>query len=137
MPQYFLMKSEPEVYSWAQFCREGKGRWDGVRNFQARNVLQSMRVGDAALFYHSNDGREIVGTMQVVREAYPDPTDESGKFVCVDVVPLKAFARPVGLKEIKAHPKLQQMKLLKQSRLSVMPVTVDEWHILCQLGAGA
>lgn len=135
MPSYFLMKSEPDAFSWQQFEKDRVTRWDGVRNYQARNVMQAMRVGDEALFYHSNEGREIVGVMRVVREAYPDPTDETGKFVCVDMEIGKKFKRAVTLAEIKQHPKLQNLSLIKQSRLSVMPITVDEWKILCKLGS--
>lgn len=134
MPSYFLMKSEPDAYSWQQFEKDRTTRWDGVRNYQARNHMQSMRLGDEALFYHSNEGREIVGVMQVVREAYLDPTDESGKFVCVDMEIGKKFKRAVTLAEIKQHPKLQNLSLIKQSRLSVMPIAIDEWKILCKLG---
>jgi predicted RNA-binding protein with PUA-like domain len=96
--------------------------------------MQSMRKGDEALFYHSNEGREIVGVMQVVREAYPDPTDESARFVCVDMEIGNKFKRAVTLAEIKQHPKLQNLSLIKQSRLSVMPIAIDEWKILCKLG---
>jgi predicted RNA-binding protein with PUA-like domain len=129
------MKSEPDAYSWQQFEKDRITRWDGVRNYQARNHMQSMRVGDEALFYHSNEGREIVGVMQVVREAYLDPTDESGKFVCVDMEIGKKFKHAVTLAEIKQHPKLQNLSLIKQSRLSVMPIAIDEWKILCKLGS--
>ena len=128
------MKSEPDAFSWQQFEKDRITRWDGVRNYQARNVMQSMRRGDEALFYHSNEGREIVGVMRVVREAYLDPTDESGKFVCVDMEIGKKFKRAVTLAEIKQHPKLQNLSLIKQSRLSVMPIAIDEWKILCHLG---
>jgi predicted RNA-binding protein with PUA-like domain len=134
MPSYFLMKSEPDAFSWQQFEKDRITRWDGVRNYQARNHMQSMRMGDEALFYHSNEGREIVGLMKVVREAYPDPTDLSGKFVCVDMEIGKRFKRAVTLAEIKQHPKLQNLSLIKQSRLSVMPIAIDEWKILCKLG---
>ena len=128
------MKSEPDAFSWQQFEKDRITRWDGVRNYQARNHMQSMRMGDEALFYHSNEGREIVGLMKVVREAYPDPTDLSGKFVCVDMEIGKRFKRAVTLAEIKQHPKLQNLSLIKQSRLSVMPIAIDEWKILCKLG---
>ena len=128
------MKSEPDAFSWQQFEKDRITRWDGVRNFQARKVMQSMRVGDEALFYHSNEGREIVGAMRVVREAYPDPTDASSKFVCVDMQIGRKFNRPVTLTEIKQHPDLQNLSLIKQSRLSVMPIAIDEWKILCHLG---
>ena len=135
MPSYFLMKSEPDAFSWQQFEKDRTTRWDGVRNYQARNHMQSMRKGDEVLFYHSNEGKEIVGVMKVLREAYPDPSDKSGKFVCVDMQIGKKFKRPVTLAEIKQHPDLQNLSLIKQSRLSVMPITIDEWKILCKLGA--
>ena len=136
MTQYFLLKSEPDANSWDDLVRQKVGRWDGVRNYTARNNLISMKKGDLAFFYHSNIGKEIVGIMKVVEEAYPDPTDEKGKFVCVNVAPVKKFLRPVTLAEVRAHPKLRNLLLLKQSRLSVMPIGVDEWEILCDLGSG-
>ena len=134
--QYWLLKSEPDVYSWDRLVKEKTGRWDGVRNYTARNYLSAMKKGDLGLFYHSNIGKEAVGILKITGEAYPDPTDKSGKFVCVDVAPVKRFKRPVTLAEIKQHPDLQQMALLKYSRLSVQPVTVDEWEIICHLGGG-
>lgn len=131
---YYLLKSEPDAYSWEDLLREKTGRWDGVRNFQARNHLNAMKKGDLGLFYHSNIGKEVVGILKIVKEAYPDPTDKTGKFTCVDVAPYKAFKKPVTLAEIKAHKGLQEMGLIRQSRLSVMPVSAKEWEIITKLG---
>jgi predicted RNA-binding protein with PUA-like domain len=131
---YWLMKSEPSAYSWQQFLKDKKSGWTGVRNFQARNNMQAMKLGDQAFFYHSNEGREIVGIMKVSKPYHPDPTDESGKFGMVEVTAVKALKNSVTLEMIKAHPKLKNMALLKQSRLSVSPVTGEEWEIICRLG---
>lgn len=131
---YWLLKSEPDAYSWDDLVKQKVGRWDGVRNFTARNNLQAMKKGDLGFFYHSNIGKEVVGIVKIVREAYPDPTDESGKFVCVDVAPEKKLKRAVTLAEIKEHKGLSEMKLIRQSRLSVMPVTAKEWEIITKLG---
>lgn len=125
---YWLVKSEPDCYSFEKLAKDGRSMWDGVRNFQARNNLMKMKVGDQAFFYHSNIGKEIVGICEVVREHYPDPTDESGKFVVVDVAHVKPLKNPVTLQLIKSVPKLQNIALLKQSRLSVMPITNEEWN---------
>ena len=130
----WLMKSEPSAYSWAQFVKDKKSGWTGVRNFQARNNMQAMKLGDEAFFYHSNEGREIVGVMKVSKLYHPDPTDETGKFGMVEVTPVKALKNPVTLEAIKVHPKLKNMALLKQSRLSVSPVAAEEWDIICKLG---
>ena len=111
-----------------------RDHWDGIRNYQARNNLKAMKVGDYCFFYHSNEGKEIVGICEVVREFYPDPTDESGKWVVVDVVPVKPLQKFVTLAEIKATPALANISLLKQMRLSVAPITPDEWHILLEMG---
>ncbi|MBU6475293.1 MAG: EVE domain-containing protein [Alphaproteobacteria bacterium] len=132
--KYWLMKSEPESYAWSEFVSDKKTGWTGVRNFQARNNMRAMKKGDLAFFYHSNDGREIVGVMEVVKEYHPDPTDKTGKFGMVAVAPLKAFKTPVTLAAIKAHPRLRDMALLRQSRLSVAPVTPAAWEILCGMG---
>ncbi len=132
--QYWLMKSEPAAYAWDEFLKDKKTGWTGVRNFQARNNMQAMQKGDRAFFYHSNDGREIVGIMEVVKDYHPDPTDATGKFGMVAVAPLKAFKNPVTLAQIKAHPQLREMALIRQSRLSVSPVTAEEWKILCKMG---
>ncbi len=124
---YWLMKSEPDVYPWAQLVKEKRGAWDGVRNYQAANNLRAMQVGDEALFYHSNIGLAVVGIMRIVKTAYPDPSDASGKFVMVDVAPVSACPEPLTLKQMKADPILSQMAMVRQSRLSVSPVTVQEW----------
>jgi len=124
---YWLIKSEPFKYSWDQFVKDKKTFWDGVRNYQARNNLQAMKKGDLLLFYHSNEGLEIVGMAEVVKEAYQDPTTEEKAWVVVDVKPVKKFPKPLSLAAIKANPKLQQMGLVKQGRLSVSAVTQEEW----------
>ena len=131
---YWLMKSEPSAYSWQQFLKDKKSGWTGVRNFQARNNMQAMKLGDEAFFYHSNEGREIVGIMKVSKLYHPDPTDGTGKFGMVEVTPVRMLKNPVTLEAIKAHPKLKDMALLKQSRLSVSPVAAQEWDIICRLG---
>jgi predicted RNA-binding protein with PUA-like domain len=117
---YWLVKSEPKMYSWDEFVRDGTTY--GVRNYQARNHLRSMRIRDAALFYHSNEGKEIVGVAEVTREAYPDPTTKDPRWVVVDLDPIVQLARPVALDEIKADPDFEGIPLIRQSRLSVMPV---------------
>ncbi len=132
--QYWLVKSEPDTYSFDQLVADGRTRWDGVRNYQARNNLRAMKVGDICLFYHSNIGLEIVGLARVAREQYPDPTAEKGDWSAVDLEPVKPLARPVPLAEIKAHPGLQQFGLVRNGRLSVMPATFDEFSILLALG---
>jgi predicted RNA-binding protein with PUA-like domain len=118
----WLAKSEPSKYSWDDLVEDGSTCWDGVRNAQARNNLAAMKKGDLVLYYHSNEGREIVGVARVTAEAYPDPTTDDERWVVVDLAPLKALARPVSLADIKADPKLAGIALLKQSRLSVMPI---------------
>lgn len=124
---YWLIKSEPSVYAWDQLLKDGRTHWNGVRNFQAAKNLKTMKKGDKAFFYHSNEGLAIVGIVTIVREAYPDPSDKTGTFVMVDVEPGKALKKPVTLKDIKADPGLKTMALVKQSRLSVCPVTPEEW----------
>ena len=133
---YWLMKSEPDAWSWdQQVARGAKGEpWTGVRNYAARLHLNAMKKGDLAFFYHSNEGKEIVGITRIVRTAYPDPTDKTAKFVCVDITADKPLKNPVTLAAIKATPKLSEMALLKQSRLSVQPVTAEEWKIICKMG---
>ncbi len=133
--RYWLMKSEPDAYSWSRLVADGRGQWDGVRNHQAANNLKAMRRGDRAFFYHSSEGREIVGVMEIERESYPDPTDSTGKWVVVDVKPVAPLARPVTLVEIRAEPRLKNMWLVRHSRLSVMPVTADEWKVIQALAA--
>jgi predicted RNA-binding protein with PUA-like domain len=134
---HWLMKSEPDVWSWQQQLEKGVEGWSGVRSYQAANNLKAMREGDLAFFYHSNIGKEIVGIVEIVREAYPDATDASGRFVMVDVKAVEGFERPVGLAEIKQDPALKEMALLKYARLSVQPVTAAEWQYICRLGGGA
>jgi predicted RNA-binding protein with PUA-like domain len=133
---YWLIKSEPSTWGWdAQVARGAKGEpWTGVRNHAAKLNLMKMKTGDRAFFYHSVDEKRIAGIVEVIREHYPDPTDESGKFVVVDVKAVEPFGEPVTLADIKAEPRLQDMVLLKQSRLSVQPVADDEWKIICRMG---
>ncbi|MGC8532501.1 MAG: EVE domain-containing protein [Acidiphilium sp.] len=131
---YWLVKSEPDAFSWAQQVANGVEPWTGVRNHSAKLNLKAMRVGDRAFFYHSNIGREIVGIVRVVREAYPDPTAESGDWVAVDMRAECAVPKPITLAQIKADPGLQDMALIRQSRLSVCPVTEAQWRHLCALG---
>lgn len=132
--KYWLMKSEPSVYSWSQLVKDKKTHWNGVRNFQAANNLREMKKGDLAFFYHSNEGKEIVGICQIVKEAYPDPSDESGKFVMVDVAPFKELAKPVGLTAIKADPAFGDIALIRLSRLSVQPISAVHWKKICSMG---
>lgn len=131
---YWLVKSEPFKYSWDQFVKDGRTYWDGVRNYQARNNLKAMKKGDSVLYYHSNEGLEIVGVARVVRESYQDPTTEDDRWVVVDLEPVKALESPVPLSEIKREKRLQNISLIKQSRLSVMPVTKDEFEIIVKMG---
>lgn len=134
MAQYWLIKSEPFKYSWEQLLKDGKTFWDGVRNFQARKNLMAMKKGDKCLFYHSNEGLAIVGIAEVIKEHYPDPTDDTGKWVCVDVKPYQSLKKPVTLEEIKKHPQLKNMQFVRQQRLSVSQVTEQEYEIICELG---
>jgi predicted RNA-binding protein with PUA-like domain len=129
---YWLLKSEPFVYPWSKLVADGLNGWDGVRNYQAANNLKAMKVGEKAFFYHSNEGLEIVGVAEIVREAYPDTSDPSGRFVMVDIKPVRPVVRPVTLKEMKADPRLAELKLIRQSRLSVVPVGDAEWALLCE-----
>ncbi len=130
---YWLLKSEPHKYSWDRMVADGRTHWDGVRNHQAAINLKAMKVGDHAFFYHSNEGLEIVGVVEIVRTAYPDPGDPAGRFVMVDVAPVKPVKRSVTLKEIKAEPRLAELALVRQSRLSVVPVGAAEWAILSDM----
>ncbi len=130
---YWLVKSEPGTWSWDDHVKAGTAEWDGVRNHQAANNLRAMKLGDRAFFYHSVNEKRIVGVLEVVREAYPDPSDASGRFVMVDLEAVKPVERPVSLKEIKAEPRLEAMALIKQSRLSVMPVRDEEWRVICAM----
>jgi len=131
---YWLFKSEPETWSWEQQKKDGaKGaEWDGVRNYQARNHMRAMNRGDFALFYHSGDEKQAVGIVKIVKEAHPDSTDPTGKWECVDVAAVTDLPRPVTLVEIKANPRLKDMVLVRNSRLSVQPVTAEEWKIVCR-----
>jgi predicted RNA-binding protein with PUA-like domain len=131
---YWLIKSEPFVYSFAQLVADRRTRWDGIRNYEARNNLRAMKKGDLALFYHSNEGKEIVGVAKVVRAAYPDPTTDDD-WAAVDVAPAFALKKPVTLAQVKAHPKLSKMALVKKSRISVVPVTDQEYSLVLATGA--
>ena len=131
--QFWLIKSEPSTWSWENQIKEGTSMWDGVRNYQARNNLKKMKKGDLCFFYHSVSERSIVGIVEVVKEFYDDPTDKTGKFVVVDVKPLKKLKKPVSLDQIKKIKRLQEISLIKQSRLSVMPLKKSEWDIILKL----
>jgi predicted RNA-binding protein with PUA-like domain len=135
--RYWLLKSEPFKYSWDRLVAEGRTHWDGVRNHQAANNLKAMKKGDRAFFYHSNEGLEIVGIAEIARAAYPDPSDATGRFVMVDVTPLQGVKNPVTLAAIKAEPKLQNLALVRQSRLSVVPVAAAEWTLICRMAGVA
>lgn len=127
---YWLIKSEPGTWSWEQHVKKGADAWTGVRNHQAKAHLNAMKKGDRAFFYHSGEGKEIVGVSEVVREAYPDPTDQTGAFVCVDVKAVEPMKAAVSLADIKAESKLKDMVLVKNSRLSVQPVSAEEWKLV-------
>ena len=130
---YWLVKSEPSSYSWEQFNKDKQTRWDGVRNYAARNHLKAMKKGDEVLFYHSREGVEIVGVAKVSKEFYQDPTTEDENWVSVDLKPVRALKKPVSLNDIKADPRLASMALVKLGRLSVQPVTDDEWKIIMEM----
>src|SRR5580698_2313642 len=132
---YWLVKSEPETCSWDAHVKAGDDAWTGVRNHQAKAHEKAMKTGDKVFYYHSGDQKAVVGTSTVVREAYPDPTDAKGAFVAVDLKADKPLKRPVSLAEIKANPDLANMVLVKNSRLSVQPVTADEWKTINDLGS--
>ena len=136
MPRYWLMKSEPDAYSWDDLVNEGEGTWDGVRNYRARNNLRAMKVGDKAFFYHSNIGKEIVGVVEISVAGLADPTDDTGKWASVKVKPVERLSRPVTLAEIKADAKLAEIELLKLSRLSVAEIRPAEWRYILKLAAG-
>jgi len=131
---YWLVKSEPEAYSWTQFAKEGRTAWTGVRNFQARLNLRAMRPGDLVCFYHSVTDKQVVGLARVAREAYPDPTAKEGDWACVDLEAVRPLKVPVSLEVIKADRLLKEMKLVRQSRLSVTPVTPAEFARLLEVG---
>jgi predicted RNA-binding protein with PUA-like domain len=127
---YWLFKSEPDTWSWDDQVKKGKGgqSWDGVRNFTARNNMRAMKVGDRGFFYHTGDEKAVVGVVEVIRTAHPDPTDKTGEWECVDLAAVKPLAKPVTLAAIKANKKLAGMALVKYSRLSVQPVSDAEWR---------
>ena len=131
--KYWLLKSEPEAWSWDNQVKEGASMWDGVRNYQARNNLKEMKKNDLCFFYHSVTERSIVGIVKVVKEYYPDPTDKTGRFVVVDVKATRKLKNPVSLDQIKENTKLQDIALVKQSRLSVMPLKKTEWDIIIKM----
>jgi len=133
---HWLLKTEPEEFSWDDQLKRGtKGEaWTGVRNFTARANMTNMKKGDHAFFYHTGDEKQVVGIVEVIREAYPDPTDEKGVFKAVDVKAVKPVPKPVTLAAVKAEPKLKDMALVKYSRLSVQPVTTQEWNFVCKMG---
>jgi predicted RNA-binding protein with PUA-like domain len=128
------MKSEPFKYSWDALVKDGKTYWDGVRDYEARNNLAAMKKGDLALYYHSNEGKEVVGIAEIVGESYPDPTADDPRWVVVDIVPVIPFTRPVTLATIKADPKLPDIALVKRGRLSVVPLTPAEFRHVAKLG---
>ncbi|PVH24804.1 EVE domain-containing protein [Sphingobacterium corticibacter] len=131
---YFLVKSEPFKYSWDQFNEDGQTFWDGVRNYQARNNMKAMKKGDLVLFYHSNEGKEVVGMAKVVKEFYQDPTTDDEKWVVVDLAPVQSFERPVTLEAIKADKMLEDVALVRQGRLSVMPLKQAEFDRIVEMG---
>jgi predicted RNA-binding protein with PUA-like domain len=133
---YWLLKTEPDSYSWDDQVKKGaKGdAWTGVRNFRARTHLTAMKKGDLAFFYHTGDEKQVVGIVEVIREAYPDPTDKDGVFKAVDIKAVKPLKAPVTLAAVKADKRLKDMVLAKQPRLSVQPVTAEEWKIVCAMG---
>ena len=131
---HWLVKQEPTAYSWDQFVSDKGTAWTGVRNFQARNNLSAMRKGDPVLYYHSVEGKEVVGIAKVAKEAYPDPTATAGNWVCVDLVPDKALPKPVTLEQVKEDEKLAEIALIRQSRLSVMPLAKNEYARILKLG---
>jgi predicted RNA-binding protein with PUA-like domain len=130
---YWLIKSEPFKYSWDQFVNDKQTFWDGVRNYQARNNLRAMKKGDLAFWYHSNEGMEIVGIAKVVKESYQDPTTDETAWLVVDFKPVKKLKKPVSLAMVKADIRLEKMALVKAQRLSVQPVTPEEWEIILEL----
>jgi len=130
---YWLVKSEPEKYSWEKFNKDGRTFWDGVRNYQARNNLRAMQEGDLVFFYHSNEGKEIVGIAKVAKSAYQDPTTEDPNWVVVDLVPVESLKKPVTLAQVKADPDLQEIHLVRQGRLSVISLRPHEFDRILEL----
>ena len=135
--QYWLFKSEPGAWSWDDQVKKGVEHWDGVRNYQANNNMKAMKTGDRGFFYHSVNEKRIVGIVEVVKEHYPDHTDESGRFGMVDIKTIEPVGTPVTLADIKTNPKLEEMVLVKNSRLSVQPVSAREWKALLKLAGVA
>lgn len=133
--KHWLVKSEPFKYSWEKFNKDGRTFWDGVRNYQARNNLREMKEGDLVLFYHSNEGKNVVGIAKVVKEAYQDPTTDDKNWVVVDLVPFQTLKNPVTLEQIKAEESLKDISLVKQGRLSVMPLKATEFDKILEMGA--
>jgi predicted RNA-binding protein with PUA-like domain len=131
---YWLVKSEPSSYSWEQMVKDGHTFWSGVRNYQAANNLKAMKKGDRAFFYHSGDDKAVVGIVEIVKECYPDHTDETGKFGMVDVKAALPLKTPVTLAAIKAEPKLKNLLLIRHSRLSVVPIDEPSWRLICAMG---
>jgi predicted RNA-binding protein with PUA-like domain len=131
---HWLMKSEPSAYSWDQLVKDGRTHWNGVRNHQAAINLRAMKKGDRVFFYHSNEGLAVVGIAEIVKEYYPDPSDATGKFGMVDIKPIAPLKKPVTLAAIKAEPKLGQLGLVRQSRLSVSAVDGAAWKLICKMG---
>ncbi len=133
--QYWLVKSEPFKYSWEKFNEDGRTFWDGVRNYQARNNLREMKEGDLVLFYHSNEGKEVVGIAKVVKEHYQDPTTDNANWVVVDLVPVESLKKSVTLEQIKAEQSLKDISLVRQGRLSVMPLKAEEFDKILEMGS--
>jgi predicted RNA-binding protein with PUA-like domain len=133
--QHWLVKSEPFKYSWEKFNKDGRTFWDGVRNYQARNNLKEMKEGDLVLFYHSNEGKNVVGIAKVVREFYQDPTTDDANWVVVDLAPVEALKNPVSLEQIKAEESLKDVSLVRQGRLSVMPLKAEEFDKILEMGS--
>ncbi|MDX6611820.1 MAG: hypothetical protein QOD75_1006 [Blastocatellia bacterium] len=133
---YWMVKQEPEAYSWDDLVRDGKTDWTGVRNFQARNNLRQMKAGDRVLFYHSGTGKAVVGIAEVAKAAYPDPTADDPQWVAVDIKPVKPLAEPVPLAAIRYHDELGSLPLIRQSQLSVMPLTKEEFEVIVAIGNG-
>jgi len=133
MPQYWLMKSEPDAYGWDHLIAEKEGVWDGVKNAQASNNMKAMKTGDQVFFYHSRQGLEIVGIMEVSAEQFPDPFDDTGRWIAVKVKPVRKLTRPVTLKEMKQNSELENLAIIRQTRLSVAPVTEPQWASILEM----
>ena len=134
--RYWLIKSEPEAYSFDRLVKEGRTLWDGVRNYRARNNLQAMKEGDEAFFYHSVSDKQIVGIVRISKAGLDDPRDDSGTWAAVEIEPVRKFDKPVSLAAVKAEPALTEIELLRQSRLSVAEIRPEEWDIVCRMGEG-